>query len=165
MMNAFRMCSKSLAIITSILTMTSVAIAASRPEPVPLYGSYIRHLDRAHQTFNGKINPNTRPGEQTENFFTVCKAVGCIAHTPNLYAPPGAPKYINYHWNDNRWELKAEHFFNCNDGSRVNSTLFEFFTPNGDGSFSGERSIKIGGAGCPGVGPGEYKISFKLTPV
>jgi hypothetical protein len=132
--------------------------------PVPVYGSYIRYLDREKQTFNEKSNPNSRPSEQKENFFTVCNVSGCVAHTPNLYAPAGAPKYIDYHWNNNRWELKAEHLFNCNDGSKVKSTLFEFFTPNGDGSFSGQRSIKIGGVGCPEEGPGIYKIPFKLTP-
>lgn len=164
MINAFTFCTQSLVIVTTVCAMTSFAMAAARPEPVPLYGSYVRHLDRSKQTFNGKSNPNSRPSKQKEDFFTVCKASGCIAHTLNLYTPPGAPKYIDYYWNNNRWELKGHHLFTCNDGSKVKSTLFEFFTSNGDGSFSGQRSIKIGGAGCPEEGPGVYKISFKLTP-
>lgn len=151
--------------VIALLTLTSSAIAASRPEPVPLYGSYLRDLDRAKQTFNGQLNANNRPWKQKEDFSTVCEASGCVAHTPNLYAPPGAPKFIDYHWINNRWELKADHFFNCNDGSKVKSILSEFFTSNGDGSFSGERSIAIDKPGCPGEGPGVYRIPFKLTPV
>ncbi len=154
----------SLATITTTIAMISPAIA-SRSEPIPLYGSYTRDLDRSKQTFNGHLNSNSRPSKQKENFSTVCEASGCVARTPNLYAPPGAPKFIEYQWMNNRWELKADHFFNCNDGSKVNSTLFEFFTSNGDGSFSGERSITIGGAGCPGEGPGIYRIPFKLIPI
>lgn len=164
MINAFAFCTKSLVLVISVCAMASFALAASSPTPVPIYGSYVRYLDRAKQTFNGEPNPNSRPTKQKEDFFTICKASGCVAHTPNLYAPLGAPKYIDYHWNNNRWELKASHLFNCNDGSKVKSTLFEFFTPNDDGSFSGQRSIKIEGAGCPEEGPGVYKIPFKLTP-
>ncbi len=153
-----------LAAVTIVFIMESSAISANRSEPVPLYGSYIRDLDRSKQTFNGHLNTNSRPWKQKEDFLTVCKASGCVAHTPNLYAPPHSPKYIDYHWINNRWELTADHFFNCNDGSKVKSILFEFFTPNGDGSFSGERSIKVSGSGCADTGPGIYRIPFKLTP-
>ena len=146
------------------LTMVSSAMAAKPPEPVPLNGSYTRDLDRAKQTFNGQLNENTRPTKQIEEFSTVCNASGCIAQTPNLYTPPGTSKSIDYHWSNDRWELKAEHLFNCNDGSKVSAIFSEFFTPNGDGSFSGERSIQIGGKGCPGEGPGIYRLPFKLTP-
>ncbi len=148
-----------------LCAIVSPAIAANRAEPVPLYGSYTRDLDRSKQTFNGHLNGNNRPWKQKEDFFTVCEASACIAHTPNLYAPPGSPKYIDYHWINNRWELKADHFFNCNDGSKVKSVLSEFITSNGDGSFFGERSIKIDEPGCPGEGSGIYRISFKLTPL
>lgn len=142
----------------------SPVMAASRPEPIPLYGSYTRELDRSKQTFNEKLNANSRPSKQKEDFSTICEASGCIAKTPNLYTPPGAPKFIEYHWVNNRWELKADHLFNCNDGIKVKSVLSEFFTSNGDGSFSGERSIKIDAPGCPGEGPGIYRIPFRLTP-
>lgn len=148
-----------------ITLFASCALAASRSEPVPVYGSYTRDLDRSKQTFNGKPNPNNRPWTQKEDFSTTCETPGCVARTPNLYAPPGAPKFIEYHWVNNRWELQADHFFNCNDGSKVNSVLSEFFTSNGDGSFSGERSIKIAEPGCPGEGPGVYRIPFKLMPI
>ena len=146
------------------LTMLTSAFAATRVEPVPLYGTYTRDLDRSKQTFNGKLNPNHRPWTQKENFFTNCDKSGCVAHTPNLYAPPNAPKYIDYHWVNNRWELKADHFFNCNDGSKVKSKLVESFSANGDGSFSGERAIEISAPGCPGEGPGVYRIPFRLIP-
>lgn len=153
----------SLAAAILFLTILPV-LAKTRSEPAPLYGSYTRDLDRSKQTFNGKLNPNSRPQKQIELFSTVCEASGCIARTPNLYAPPGAPKFIEYHWANDRWELKADHFFNCNDGSRVKSVLFEFMKSNGEGSFAGERSIQIDGSGCPGEGPGTYRIPFKLIP-
>lgn len=152
-------------VVTTVNTVAIPAIAASRDEPVPLYGSYIRILDRSNQTFNGKLNANKRPQKQKEIFFTECEATTCVAHTPNLYTPPGAPKYIDYHWVNNRWELIAEHLFNCNDGSKVKSTLFEFLVPSGNGNFLGERQIKINGPGCPGEGSGIYKIPFKLVPL
>lgn len=158
-------CAISFVTAAIVFTIGSSAFAASRPEPVPLYGSYIRNLDRSKQTFNGRLVTTDRPIKQKEDFFTVCKAAGCVAHTPNLYAPPGSPKFIDYHWVNNRWELKADQFFHCNDGSQIKSILSEFFTPNGDGSFSGERSIKTAGSGCPGEGPGVYQLPFKLTPV
>jgi hypothetical protein len=144
--------------------IASTAFAATRPEPIPLYGSYTRDLDRSKQTFNGHLNGNNRPWKQTEDFSTLCDKSGCVAQTPNLYAPPGAPKFIEYHWANNQWVLKAHHFFNCNDGSKVKSILSETVKANGDGGFSGERSIVIGGSGCPGEGPGIYKIPFKLIP-
>jgi len=147
------------------LFLITIEAIANRVEPVPIYGSYIRVLDRSKQTFNGKMNPNNRPSTQKEVFSTMCEPTGCIAHTPNLYAPPGAPQYIDYHWNNNRWELSANHFFHCNDGTQVNSVLSEFFISNVDGSFTGERSIEIDGKGCKGEGPGIYRIPFKLTPV
>lgn len=156
----------SVAALITVFSLQSSAFAHyQRSEPVPVYGSYIRDLDRSKQTFNGHLNSNSRPWKQKEDFFTICIGSSCIAHTPNLYAPPGAPKYIDYQWVNGRWELKAEHFFNCNDGSKIKSTLYEFFIPNGDGSFSGERSIKTTGSGCPDEGPGTYKIPFKLTPI
>lgn len=164
MTKASLFCVISLATVT-IAMMLPVFAASHRSEPVPIYGSYNRDLDRSKQTFNGHLNPNNRPWKQKEDFSTTCDASGCVARTPNLYAPPGSPKFIEYQWSNNRWELKADHLFNCNDGSRVKSTLSEFFTSNGDGSFSGERSIKIGGAGCPGEGPGIYRIPFKLVPI
>ncbi len=160
-----KFCVTPLLTVTLFFAMESSIIAASRPEPVPLYGSYTRDLDRSKQTFNGKLNTNNRPKKQKEDFSTVCEAAECIAKTPNLYAPPNSPQFIEYHWVNNRWELKAEHLFNCNDGSKVKSTLFEFFTANQDGSFSGERSIKIDKPGCPGEGPGIYRIPFKLIPL
>lgn len=166
MNKTFKLCKQTVVIITSVCAMTSFAIAASHPGPTPIYGSYIRHLDRSQQTFNGKSSPTDLPTKQKEDFFTVCKDKACVAYTPNLRAPVGAPKYMEYHWNNNRWELKADILFNCNDKSKtkVKSTLFESLKSNGDGSFSGERSLKIQGAGCPEEGQGEYKLPFKLTP-
>lgn len=145
-------------------TMTLPIFAANRSEPVPLYGSYTRTLDRSKQTFNHHINANSRPQKQKETFFTVCKKSACIAHTPNLYAPAGSPKFIDYHWINNRWELKAAHNFHCNDGSTINAILSEFMIPIGNGNFTGERRIIINAPGCPGEGPGIYRLPFRLTP-
>lgn len=162
-MKASAFCILSLATVTAFFSMISPAIA-SRSEPMPLNGAYIRDIDRSKQTFNGHPNSNDRPSTQKEEFKTICDRSDCIAQTTNLYAPPGAPKSINYHWNDGRWELKAELFFHCSNGEQIKSLLTEYFTPNSDGSFSGERNIKIDGKGCPGEGPGIYRVPFKLTP-
>lgn len=155
---------KKLMLATALSTITPLAIAASRPEPVPLYGSYVRHLDRAKQTFNGKYSPNQRSAQQKEDFFTACKASGCLAQTPNLSPLPGESAYMDYHWKHGRWELEADLLFICNDGSKVKARLFESLTSKGNGHFSGERSITMKGESCPETGAGVYRLPFTLIP-
>ncbi|CAN5248280.1 hypothetical protein BH10PSE19_BH10PSE19_11070 [soil metagenome] len=150
-----------------IIFMTALPVhAVIRPAPVPLYGYYKSFLDRSKQTFNGRlVDASFRPRIQTENFSTHCNASGCIAHLPNMHPLPQSPKFIEYHWVNDRWETTGDDLFYCKDGSKVKSILFEFFKPSSDGSFSGERILKISGKGCPGDGPGTYRLPIKLTPI
>jgi len=46
----------------------------------------------------------------------------------------------------------------------VDSFRSDFLKPNGDGSFSGERTFTVTGVGCPGEGPGTYWLPISLTP-
>ena len=47
----------------------------------------------------------------------------------------------------------------------MDSFRSDFLKPNGDGSFSGERTFTVTGAGCPDEGPGTYWLQISLTPV
>lgn len=149
---------------------TTVAVAASRgvscARPVVLLsGAYTMTLDRAKQTFNGHLAANDRPLVQTENFTTTCSSVGCIARSVNKRPPPA---WFFYHWANGQWESAADQqqqYFVCNDGSKVNSVKSDVIRPNGDGSFSGERTITVSGEGCPGDGAGKYWLPFTLKPI
>lgn len=150
----------------SILVATLSANAAGRPEPVPLYGSYDTYLDHSKQTFNG--HPDASPSSTQEaSFNTICDASGCVAHwllLTKLTENPNAPTLFDYHWINNRWESTGKYPFHCNDGSKVTASRSDFITPSGNGSFSGERTFTVEGAGCPGEGPGKYWLPFTLTP-
>lgn len=150
------------------IAMTGLAVAtsasANREEPVPLYGKYNMYLDRSKQTFNGRPVTTDRPYTQTENFTTQCDAKGCVAHSVNMRPPPAL---FDYHWINGQWESvpgQQRQFLLCNDGSKVDSIKLDAIKPNGDGSFSGERTITVSGSGCPGDGPGKYRLPFTLTP-
>lgn len=123
------------------------------------------YLDRSKQTFNGHLVTTDRPATQTENFITHCDSSGCMAHSINKRPPPAL---FDFRWVNGQWESvvgQQRQYFFCNDGSKVNSIKLDIIKPNGDGSFSGERWIKISGSGCPGDGPGKYWLPFTLTPV
>lgn len=148
------------------ILVVATSANAGRPEPVPLYGSYDTYLDHSKQTFNGRPDVST-PSTQAASFTTVCVASGCVAHwllLTKLTENPNAPTLFDYHWVNGRWESTGEYPFRCNDGSKVTATRFDFITPNGDGSFFGERTFTVKGVGCPGDGPGKYQLPFKLTP-
>lgn len=153
-------------VISAIISVApSFASAANRLEPAPLYGTYNMYLDRSKQTFNGHPVTTNRPVTQTENFTTHCDASGCVAQALNKRPPPA---FFDYHWVNGQWESVAgqqRQYLLCNDGSKVDSIKFDTIKPNGDGSFSGERVITVGGSGCPGEGPGKYWLPFTLTPV
>lgn len=161
MITAPTFCAVSLAIGVAVFSVA--LLASTRPEPVPLYGTYNMYLDRSKQTFNGHPVATNRPLTQTENFTTICATSGCVAHSLNKRPPPTS---FDYHWVNGRWEsISAQHqYIVCNDGSKVDSTKFDFIKPNGDGSFTGERTITVSGSGCPGEGPGTYWLPFTLTP-
>jgi len=40
----------------------------------------------------------------------------------------------------------------------------DFLKPNGDGSFTGERTFTVAAPGCPEDGAGTYWLPFTLTP-
>ncbi|WP_163745671.1 Rv2253/PknI dimerization domain-containing protein [Mycolicibacterium helvum] len=44
------------------------------------------------------------------------------------------------------------------------ATRSDYWIPNPDGSFFGERTLVIGGAGCPDEGPGTHWLPISLTP-
>ncbi|MDM2593006.1 hypothetical protein PP592_24730, partial [Mycobacteroides abscessus] len=58
----------------------------------------------------------------------------------------------------------ADYPFHCGAGGTVTAARSDFLIPNGDGSFSGERTFTVGAPGCPGDGPGTYWLPFTLTP-
>lgn len=145
---------------------TSAYATSSASAPVPLYGFYNTYLDHSKQTFNGR--PDTsQPSTQDASFTTVCDAAGCVAHwlrLTELAENPKAPSLFDYHWINGQWESTGEYPFHCNNGSQIITTRFDFIKPNSDGSFSGERTFTVRGAGCPGQGPGKYWLPFTLTP-
>ena len=143
---------------------------ADRAEPVPLYGNYNVFIDFSKQTFNGMptpMNPITVPVQLT----TQCDVNGCVARWDNEadhVRNPGAPLVYEYRWNNDRWETSGEYPYFCdrnNPSSAVKSQRSDYWIPNPDGSFFGERTLTIDGAGCPGEGPGTHWVPISLTPV
>ncbi len=148
----------------AIGTIFPVIASAARSEPAPLYGTYNMYLDRSKQTFNGHSVKSNQPLKQTENFMTLCDSAGCVARSSNKRPPPA---FFYYRWMNGQWESvvgqQRQSFF-CNNGNKVASIKRDIIKSNGDGSFSGERTIIVSGAGCPGDGPGKYWLPFTLTP-
>ncbi|OBB32317.1 hypothetical protein A5792_00970 [Mycolicibacterium peregrinum] len=143
---------------------------ADRVEPPPLYGHYNLFIDFSKQTFNGMptpMNPITVPVEFTTN----CDANGCVARMDNSddhARNPSAPVAYEYRWNGNRWETSGEYPYFCDrsdPSSAVQARRSDYWIPNPDGSFFGERTLVIGGAGCPGEGPGTHWLPISLTPI
>jgi hypothetical protein len=152
--------------VACVATVVAPAADADRPEPVPLYGSYDTFLDHSLQTFNGRPD-NSEPSTQAATFTTHCDAAGCVAHwfrVTELAENPNAPALFDYRWTNDRWESSSKYPFHCDDGSLVDTTRSDFLRPNGDGSFSGERTFTVAAPGCPGDGPGTYWLPFTLTP-
>jgi hypothetical protein len=155
--------------VSAMSTVVPVA-QADRAEPPPLYGHYNLFIDFSQQTFNGMPTPmdsKTFPAE----FITHCDANGCVATMDNSddhARNPGAPVSYEYRWNGARWETSGEYPYFCdrNDPkSAVPSSRSDYWIPNPDGSFSGERTLVVGGAGCPGEGPGTHWLPISLTPI
>ncbi|KUI36049.1 hypothetical protein AU197_18405 [Mycobacterium sp. IS-1590] len=143
---------------------------ADRPEPPPLYGFYDVFIDFSKQTFNGRptpMNPITFPVELT----TQCDVNGCVARWNNeddQARNPGAPPVYEYRWTGDRWTTSGEYPYLCDrhdPASAVKSTRSDYLIPNPDGSFFGQRTLVVEGAGCPGEGPGTHWLPFSLTPI
>jgi hypothetical protein len=153
--------------IVGVAVWTAPLAVADRSEPAPLYGTYDTYLDHSRQTFNGRPDVSD-PSVQGASFTTTCVGSGCVAHwlrLTELSENPNAPALFDYQWVNDRWESTSEYPFHCSQGGgTVMSSRSDFLTPNGDGSFSGERTFTVAGAGCPGDGPGTYWLPFTLTP-
>jgi hypothetical protein len=164
MPNAHALCVVPLALGAAILA--APVAGGDRPEPVPLFGSYDTFLDHSRQTFNGQPNFSD-PSVQAASFTTTCVASGCVDYwlrLTELTENPNAPALFNYQWVNNRWESTGEYPFHCDDGSAITTMRADSLTPNGDGSFAGERTFTVIGPGCPGDGAGTYWLPFTLTP-
>lgn len=150
--------------------LTAPVAHADRAEPVPIYGYYNAFIDHSRQTFNG-LPSFSDPATLLGLFTTHCDADGCVVHwlrETEITQNPNAPSQFDYTWNNDRWESGGEYPFYCNpDGSGgvVTTQRSDWLRPNGDGSFSGERSFTVPAPGCPGQGPGAYWLPISLTPV
>lgn len=143
---------------------------ADRVQPVPIYGYYNVFIDFSKQTFNGVPTPMNSVSYSTE-FATQCDVTGCVAQMDNSedqVRNPSAPSQFEYRWNGGRWETSGEQSYLCertNPSSGVPATRSDHWIPNADGSFHGGRTLVVGGAGCPGEGPGTHWVPIALTPI
>jgi hypothetical protein len=151
--------------------MSIVPVAhADRAEPPPLYGYYNLFIDFSKQTFNGMPTPMDSKAFPVP-FTTHCDVNRCVATMDNSddhARNPAAPVAYEYTWNGNRWETSGQYPYFCdrNDhNSAVPATRSDYWIPNPDGSFFGERTLVVGGAGCPGEGPGTHWLPISLTPI
>jgi hypothetical protein len=150
--------------------LVSPVTHADRAEPPPLYGWYNLFIDFSKQTFNGMptpMNPITVPAE----FTTQCGVDGCVVRMDNKddhARNPGAPLAYEYNWTGDRWETGGRYPYFCdrNDpNSAVQAQRSDYWIPNPDGSFFGERTLVIEGVGCPGEGPGTHRLPISLSPI
>ncbi|MGV0605875.1 MBOE_33420 family protein [Mycolicibacterium sp. XJ1904] len=143
---------------------------ADRAEPPPLYGFYDVFIEFSKQTFNGRPTPMT-PINVPVELTTHCDVDGCVARWNNEddhARNPGAPLFYEYRWTVDRWSTSGEYPYMCDrhdPSSAVKATRSDYLMPNPDGSFVGERTLLIEGAGCPGEGPGTHRLPFSLTPI
>lgn len=151
------------------LLAAPVAQATPRPAPPLLYGWYNVSVDFAQQTFNGAPTPmqsKTFLVEYTAN----CDVNGCVVTMDNsddLSRDPGAPPVFEYRWNNDRWETSSDYPYLCermNPDSAVQSVRSDYLIPRPDGSFFGQRTITVEGAGCPGEGAGVHSLPISVTP-
>ena len=156
--------------VAAITLSTLIPIAhADRVRPPPLYGFYNVFVDFSKQTFNGVPTPMDSKTFLVE-FTTHCDVNGCVARMDNsgdLARNPGAPPDFEYRWKNGRWETSGRYPYFCNrmnPNSAVQSIRADYLIPKPDGSFSGERTLTVGGAGCPGEGPGVHWLPISVTP-
>jgi hypothetical protein len=152
----------------SALVVSPVA-NADRAEPPPVYGYYNVSVDFSKQTFNGAPTP-MEAKTFLVGYTTHCDVSGCVVSMDNsddLARNPGAPPVFEYSWNNDRWETSGDYPYLCermNPDSAVPSVRSDYLIPSPDGSFFGERTLVVGGAGCPGEGPGTHWVPIALTP-
>jgi hypothetical protein len=160
---------RTLAVGACLAVAAAPVAHADRVEPVPVYGWYDVHVDFAQQTFNGAPTPmesKTFPVEFSMN----CDVNGCVVHMDNSgdqARNPAAPLEYEYRWADGRWETSGPYTYLCqrmDPNSGVPSRRSDYWIPNGDGTFRGERTLVVEGAGCPGEGPGTHWVPISMTP-
>lgn len=154
----------------SIALATVVPFAhADRIQPPLLYGFYNVFVDFSKQTFNGVPTPMDSKTFLVE-FSSRCDAKGCLVSMDNsgdLTRNPGAPTAFEYRWSNGRWETTGHYPYLCarmNPDSAVGSVRADYLMPKADGSFFGERTLTVEGAGCPGEGPGVHSVPISVTP-
>ena len=154
----------------AVASSSVVPIArADRIRPPPLYGFYNVSVDFSKQTFNGAPTPMESKTFLVE-FTTHCDVSGCVARMDNSgdrARNPGAPAVFEYRWKSDRWETRGPYPYFCermNPDSAVRSVRADYLMPKPDGSFSGERTLTVEGAGCPGEGPGVHRLPISVTP-
>lgn len=158
------------AVAAGMASAVSPVAHADRVAPPPVYGYYDVFIDFSKQTFNGTPTPMT-PMTFPVEFSTRCDLNGCVMHMDNTddhERNPGAPVAYEYSWHGDRWETSGEYPYFCdrNDpGSAVPAQRSDYWLPAPDGSFSGVRTLVVGGAGCPGEGPGTHTVPIALTPI
>ncbi|MDQ2636279.1 MAG: hypothetical protein M3Y83_05295 [Actinomycetota bacterium] len=158
------------AIAAGAALLNATAAHADRVQPVPIYGFYNVGIDFSKQTFNGSPTSMNSISYPTE-FTTECDTHGCVARMDNSddqARNPAAPLEFEYRWNDGRWETTGQQPYLCertDPNSGVPATRSDYWIPDPDGSFHGERTLVVHGAGCPGQGPGTHWVPITLTPI
>ncbi len=158
------------ALAASALSAVSPVAHAERAEPPPLYGCYDVFVDFSKQTFNGRPTPMESKAFPVL-FTTHCDVNGCVVsmdNTGDQIRNPGAPLVFEYRWNNDRWETSGEQPYLCqrtDPNSGVPSRRSDYWIPNPAGSFFGEPTLAVDGAGCPVEGPGTHWVPISLTPI
>jgi len=157
-------------VLTSCAVLVVPPIAtADRGTPPLLYGWYNVSVDFAKQTFNGVPTPMESKTFLVE-YTAGCDVNGCVVSMDNsddLSRDPGAPPAFEYRWNNGRWETSSDYPYLCermNPDSAVPSLRSDYLIPRPDGSFFGERTLTVEGAGCPGEGAGIHWVPISVTP-
>ncbi len=151
------------------LSVVSPIAHADEVGPQPLYGFYNVFVDFSKQTFNGAPTPMDSRTFLVA-FTTRCDGSGCVVRMDNsgdLARNPGAPAVYEYRWKGDRWETSGPYPYFCdrmNPKSAVQAMRTDYLIPKPDGSFFGERTLTLAGAGCPGEGPGVHRLPTSLTP-
>jgi hypothetical protein len=153
----------------SAALVVSPVAHADRAAPPLLFGFYNVFVDFSKQTFNGMPTPMDSKTFLVE-YTAHCDVSGCVVSMDNsddLTRDPGAPPAFEYRWENDRWETSSDYPYLCermNPDSAVKSVRSDYLIPNPDGSFFGQRTITVEGAGCAGEGAGVHSLPIAVTP-
>jgi hypothetical protein len=107
------------------------------------------------------MDSKTFPVEYT----TRCDANGCVIVMDN--SGDLARGSFRVPMQNGRWETSGPYPYFCdrmNPNSAVKSLRADYLIQKPDGSFFGERTLTVEGAGCPGEGPGVHRLPTSMTP-